>query len=1132
MNFQGRLLSNTGAVVSDGNYNMEFKLYAGGPGNVAGDTGGTLVWTEDWLNYNTQGVVVKNGYFSVQLGTLTALPASVNLDNSVMWLSMTVANGSSPNGATSTTCTTFAGCNSSSEPEMLPMKSLSAAPFALNADNANQVNSNGVNNNFLDLAVPGTPTVATTTGSLTGTFYYVVTATNAAGETVASACSASVSPSGQGVTVSWSQVSGATGYRIYRNTSCAFTSGSLLLTSISGGQNTSFTDGSVSTTTGLPPTTVTGTTVTLQAWNSQTAKLLNLESSAGSSVLTVDPSGNGVFAGSLQSVGVNSGSGLVQGTGGLTVTGTVQVNTTGAGTTTIGSSSAGAISIQGGSGTTTINDTGGNLTLETTTSGTLAATSAGALNLTGAANSTWTVGAGNSLGVTSSNFNVSTGGVINVVGGSAGYEIGGTAASGSYLRGNGTSFVSSAIQPGDIPVCSGTCNYLNNSAQNSFASQSANEYLASSNASHPTAQFTQGASATASVLLLQGGATPGAGGNLIVGQNSSSANVFTVGPSGQLTVTTATNSTTAFQVQNAAGVSTLTADTSNMQVTTENLNVGQGVNVSTASRIFSDGFESDDDHAWIASGGGSTGRQGTVADITFTNTPPNGVHSGRYAAVITTTANSAAEETTFPAQNTLYGRTYFNVNTLGNPTYLMDIGSAAIGSGNHMVIELGASGDLCYSYNGGTATCSATAPSTTVWHKLEMEITNGGAMDYWLDNTLIANVTGGAWSGTTWNNFALGTLTSSTATVTFDDVAVDSQATGDSGSAYVQDSLHVAGYSSFGNGLFVTGAGSSYGLLANANGSGIGIQGGSNNGISGYFQSSGSSNSAATLEVQQNSSATGNLFQVNSSTPATMFSISSTGAVLSKNSANSTSAFQVQNAGGVALLTVDSTDERLYVGPTAGDTTGELLVLGNKTSSGDPTEVDGAMYYNSNLGAFRCGESGIWVDCMSGLISDSTTASTAVNTCTTACLAFDKFVALPANYCVTGRIIHLVAYGLFSTSGSSTQLGFIVYIGTSTTQTSDTQIASPSSAMPVAARSSNYGWSLEFDIHCESATTVLGEGSAHADDGASGNLTGMNGTGTNTPPMSAGQNIYIAPAWGASSASNTAMLNTITAYFQ
>src|SRR5438067_1836728 len=72
INFQGRLLNAAGAVVADGNYNIEFKIYQDGPGNVAGDTGGTLKWTEDWV-YGTGSpdnrVVVRNGYFSVNLGS-------------------------------------------------------------------------------------------------------------------------------------------------------------------------------------------------------------------------------------------------------------------------------------------------------------------------------------------------------------------------------------------------------------------------------------------------------------------------------------------------------------------------------------------------------------------------------------------------------------------------------------------------------------------------------------------------------------------------------------------------------------------------------------------------------------------------------------------------------------------------------------------------------------------------------------------------------------------------------------------------------------------------------------------------------------------------------------------------------
>jgi hypothetical protein len=97
-----------------------------------------------------------------------------------------------------------------------------------------------------------------------------------------------------------------------------------------------------------------------------------------------------------------------------------------------------------------------------------------------------------------------------------------------------------------------------------------------------------------------------------------------------------------------------------------------------------------------------------------------------------------------------------------------------------------------------------------------------------------------------------------------------------------------------------------------------------------------------------------------------------TGSVTVKaNGTNSTTAFQVQNASSVAQLTVDATNARLYVGPTAGDTVGTLLVLGNKTdytnhsnSSSEPTGVAGGMYYNSGLKQFRCYEVDHWRDCI------------------------------------------------------------------------------------------------------------------------------------------------------------------------
>src|SRR5262249_39558297 len=80
---------------------------------------------------------------------------------------------------------------------------------------------------------------------------------------------------------------------------------------------------------------------------------------------------------------------------------------------------------------------------------------------------------------------------------------------------------------------------------------------------------------------------------------------------------------------------------------------------------------------------------------------------------------------------------------------------------------------------------------------------------------------------------------------------------------------------------------------------------------------------------------------------------------------NGTSAFRIQNAGGTNMFSSDTTNERIYIGPTAGDSVGALLVLGLKTnSSADPTGVTGAMYYNNVTGSFRCYDVDHWENCL------------------------------------------------------------------------------------------------------------------------------------------------------------------------
>lgn len=125
INFQGRLFNAQGAVVPDGYYNVEFKIYQDGTGQAVGNPDGTLRWTESHLNNNSQGIQVKNGYMSVELGSVNAFGSQVDWNQSVLWLSMNIGN-------TNTSCASFAACGP--DGEMTPMKRLSSSVYAMNAN--------------------------------------------------------------------------------------------------------------------------------------------------------------------------------------------------------------------------------------------------------------------------------------------------------------------------------------------------------------------------------------------------------------------------------------------------------------------------------------------------------------------------------------------------------------------------------------------------------------------------------------------------------------------------------------------------------------------------------------------------------------------------------------------------------------------------------------------------------------------------------------------------------------------------------------------------------------------------------------------------------------------------------------
>lgn len=127
LSYQGRLSYANGGAVADGHYNIQFKIYEGGAGAAANNPGGSLEWEEAYVNNGgTGGVDVKGGYFSVNLGSINPFGNNVNWDDDTLWISMNVAGSS-------VSCTSFGTAPCGGDGEMLPMKRITATPYALNA---------------------------------------------------------------------------------------------------------------------------------------------------------------------------------------------------------------------------------------------------------------------------------------------------------------------------------------------------------------------------------------------------------------------------------------------------------------------------------------------------------------------------------------------------------------------------------------------------------------------------------------------------------------------------------------------------------------------------------------------------------------------------------------------------------------------------------------------------------------------------------------------------------------------------------------------------------------------------------------------------------------------------------------
>jgi fibronectin-binding autotransporter adhesin len=323
-----------------------------------------------------------------------------------------------------------------------------------NFNTAGALTSYGTGQSILGLA---TPVITLGSGTAGTTYYYVVSATNAAGETVASN---SLGTTTNTVTLNWTQVPGATGYKVYRNTTNSFTAGSLLLSTITNGTTVSFTDSGAVTVAGLPTTAPVGTGLVIQGWSAQSSKLLDIRNASGTTVASVFTNGGASFSGNVFSQSATSSGAIISQNSDLTV---------GSSTATRSIVGRNGTSFNGlylGDGSTYDSNlyrasaallrTNAALTVDgaTTLSSTLAVT--GTTTLTGALTAN---------GGTTTTTLAATGSLTQTAGATisagTGYKINGAAATaGTFLRGDGTNFVASTLQSGDIT--GGSANYIQN----------------------------------------------------------------------------------------------------------------------------------------------------------------------------------------------------------------------------------------------------------------------------------------------------------------------------------------------------------------------------------------------------------------------------------------------------------------------------------------------------------------------------------------------------------------------------------------------------------------------------------------------------------------------------------------------
>jgi hypothetical protein len=617
--------------------------------------------------------------------------------------------------------------------------------------------------------------------------------------------------------------------------------------------------------------------------------------------------------GAVTAVGVNAGAGLLQGVAGLTVSGAaISLNNNSNFNTSINTgTSTGTITLGGGSAPLVIDSTNFDVSSAGALSGITTIATSGAINsqtISSAANFTGTVTIQGASALTLGTASANTGAILFKGAGGAGTLT---------LAGPTTPNVGNFTL--SIPAITANANVCtDNSVCTGY--QASGNYLVQAPTSTAINTVTP---TTASVVGLTVNATNSTSAIALIANQSQTAdtiNINTTNASG-----TQTNGIL-FNRNGAGGT------------TTNGINVTNTAGTLTNGLAFTGTIGTD-----INRGSGTLSIQGAGGVTVQTGA------SGTIA-IGTTASSSTINIGTISGSN---ASTVHIADTITGGTQSVFVGSN--GSAASVTTILGGASGSGGGLNIGTSGTTTVSIGNTGSSSNSVSINSGSAGSIGIGNTIAQQ------------NVAIGS-TATNASTSLSGGSVGGINIGAVGSSTDASTIHIADTTSTSATQAVT-IGSS---AANANNITI-IQGGSNTtqaiqllpNVSGGVMI-GSATGTGTITLGQSTDSNtiniGNGTTANAKTQTVNIATSGTGtgkAVVTVGNANGASSLLLQaGSAGVSLLS----GANVTIGVS--DTTGTQLVLDTKTGSGDPTGVNGGMYYNSNSNKFRCFQNGGWADCL------------------------------------------------------------------------------------------------------------------------------------------------------------------------